>query len=196
MKKIILLFIFSVALISDINFTDVNADAKADSMGFDVDSTKYGSYKVYDTEEHYFWAEGVIVGYGELQSAVYEDQMDDNYVVVIHYLTVEPIDSRIDLVANYNSNVSYAEITSDIDNAFLNLGYGYYAEAVGYDMRQPSPEPEPSSTTYTASVEIGDDTKVSGSVDFDANELRIRTYHSSSQEIFNVRYSYSCNFID
>ena len=192
MKKILFIFILLTCLFLDLEFADVNADGKSDSMGFAVDYSRYGGYKSYDIEDMYYTAEGVTVGYAEFQSAVYEDINDEDYVVVIYYLTIEPYDTKIGAFSTYKAHTQYATIESDVDGAFENFGYGYYASSSSYEMRNPSPSPVSGVTSYSASISVGSSVSVSGSVSVEKNELIIDTDHSSSNDDFSVEYDYRC----
>ncbi|MBU1141011.1 MAG: hypothetical protein KKG64_00655 [Firmicutes bacterium] len=63
-------------------------------------------------------------------------------------------------------------------------------------MEQPSPMEAPSTTTYTASIEISDVPKVSGSVTFEVSELNFSYGHQAYSEIFDITFLYQCNGSD
>jgi hypothetical protein len=192
MKKVILSFIIILVLIINIDVGEVSADSKSDAMGFDVDSTQYGTYRSYRVSSKYAYHNGVIIGYGELETAVYEDQLDSDYAIIIYHMTTEPIDARIDWLRDYNSYTDYAKINSDVDSGGVSFGYGYYASAADFEMKQPSPSPVANVSTYSVGIEIGKEPKVSATVPIEDSELEIDTNHSSSSEIFEVVYEYSC----
>ncbi|MBN2619365.1 MAG: hypothetical protein JXR64_13735 [Spirochaetales bacterium] len=192
----VLLFLFSIVNVRQ----TVHADSTSIAMGFDVDSTQYGSVKDYRYTSAYSYhsVNGVqyAVGYQKLKSACYEDQSDSDWVLVIIQSTCEPKDTKIpsgifNIKTTWNSQADYQIIYSDIDNSSIGFGYGAYITSTNFLMEQPSPRDEPNTTVYTASIDVGKEVKASGQVTFEDNELDLYYYHSASDNIFNTKYKYS-----
>ncbi len=198
MKKVLLFMLLS--LITMINVDAVNgvnaSDSRAIAMGYDIDDQQYGTVMAYDAVDSFAYWDGKSIGYAEIEQAVYEDQTDSDYNLVIYYVTVKSYDRDIGFLDRYYGATDYVTIESDVDDAFVNYGYGYYASANGYEMKQPSPQPIAKVEEYTIGIDIGQETKVSGSVPIEIKELEVETYHDSAYEIFNVGYDYSCNLFD
>lgn len=192
-RKVLMVTILMFVLLFNVGYGNVAADSTAGSMGFDVDETQYGDYKSYKQAEAWAYQDGKIVGYGILRTAVYEDKLDSTYAIVIYHMTTEPINVRINWLQTYNSYTDDAKIYSDVDSGGISYGYGYYASSAGFEMLQPSPSPSPSMTAYTVGIEIANEPKVSASVTVEDNELEIDTNHSTSNDIFEVVYEYSCS---
>jgi len=205
MKKIIVLFVLILLAVIEFDFVNVRADSTAIGLGFSVDSTQYGNAKDYrySSSNHYIVKDGVsyMYGWSRLKAAVYEDQTDSNWALVIMQTSVEPKDVKIPkgifniLVLN-DVTVRNQNLYSDIDNAFVNFGYGAYITSSGALMEQPSPRETPDTVTYTVSVEVSEVIKASGSVSFDNNELDLAFTHLFSTQVFEVDYIYSCNWGD
>ena len=205
MKKAIVLIVLVFLAIIDFDFIDVRADSTATGMGFSVDSVQYGNAKDYRYSSSYLYIVkndvSYIYGWSKVKAAVYEDQTDNDWALVIMQTSVEPKDVKIPkgifniLVLN-DVTVRNQNLYSDIDDAFVNFGYGAYITSAGSYMEQPSPRDIPSTVTYTAQIELSETIKASGSVTFDDNELDLEFSHSFSSQVFEVDYVYTCNWWD
>lgn len=205
MKKIIVFLILVILAFIDFDFLNVHADSTATGMGVSVDSVQYGNAKDYrySSSYHYILKDGIsyIYGWPKLKAAVYEDQTDDNWALVIMQTSVEPKDVKIpkgifNILVQNDVTVRNQNLYSDIDNSFVNFGYGAYITSAGSFMEQPSPRDIPSTITYTAQIEVSETVKASGSVTFEDNELDLEFSHSFSSQVFEVDYVYSCNWGD
>jgi hypothetical protein len=202
MKKFVLFILFSLLVVCKFDFGYVNADSTSDGMGFQVDTTRYGTNMDTDSIEsytYYYNYKGVpyVIGYSRIKTAVYSDQTDPDWASVIIQTTTNPIDVWVSGwfgIKSYFDSVTVTQrIYSDIDDGFKNYGYGAYTTATGFEMEQPSPMEEPSTTTYTAGIEISDVVKISGSVTFDISELYLTFNHRADLEKFDTTYNYQCS---
>ena len=204
MKKIlilVLLFSISFAYIG----LKVYADSTAIGLGFSVDSTQYGSAKDYKFSASYSYivknGKSYTIGYSKIKSAAYQDVTDVNWALVILQSTADPKDVKIpsgiiNILFTYDGVTHSQEIYSDIDNCSVTFGYGAYITSANFLMEQPSPRDEPSTTLYTASIEVSEETKVSGSITFEDSEFDLDFNHSASSSIFSVDYLYSASLFD
>jgi len=183
----------------------INADSTAIGMGFAVDEEQYGIKECYAFQGAYTYVvkNGVNypIGYSKIKSAAYQDLTDDDWALVILQSTAEPLDTDIptgifNIMRPYNSSTVYQDIYSNIDGSSKTFYPGAYIISTNYLMEQPSPRDEPDTVEYTASIEVGEEVKASGSVVFEDNELYLEFYHSSSSNIFHAKFVYSPNFFD
>jgi hypothetical protein len=174
-------------------------------MGFSVDSNQYGNAIDYKFDASYSYVVrndvNYAIGYSKIKSAVYQDITDDNWALVILQSTAEPKDPTIpqgifNIPTSYDGTTYYQNTYSDIDNSSIAWGYSAYITSANYFMEQPSPRDEPDSNYYTASTELGDETKVSGSITFVDDELNLYFDHSASDNIFDVDFVYSSSGLD
>ncbi len=205
MKKVVILFVLLILAIINFDFVNVKADSIATGLGFSVDSVQYGNAKHYRFTEKYSYivknGKSYIYGWSKIKAAVYEDQTDNDWALVIMQTSVTPLDVKIpvgifNILLNHDSSTGNQNLFSDIDNGMVNFGYGAYITSFGSYMEQPSPRATPDTITYTASIEISKEIKASGSVSFDANELNLYYSHLFSSQVFEVDYEYSCAFFD
>lgn len=198
MKKIFLFLL--VYFLTVFSFSlNVSADTiSSNYFGFSVDSQQYGNcvdyyFREFSTEATVVGVD-VVIGFNVLRTAVYEDQYDDDWALVIIQTQAEPRDVTVKpaLVSfNFDSGTREHNLHSDIDGSSISFGYGAYITAYNYEMEQPSPMATPTTTTYTASIEIGPEVKASGSVTFVDNELDFDYNHSTLDEIYDVSFLYS-----
>lgn len=200
MKKIFLLVLFCSLVVLSNNLILVKADSTSISMGFSVDSNQYGEVEMvrYATAYSYIPSNNqtYAIGYSRIKSAVYQDITDSDWALVLYQSTANPLDVVIPFLGiplNYNSVTEYQTIYSDVDNCGIGFGYGAYITSVNYVMEQPSPRVTPTTTTYSVSLEVGEETKVSASINFDDNELDLIYNHSAADNVFEVSYIYSAN---
>mgnify|MGYP001035983550 CR=1 FL=1 len=202
MKKIVIFAVLMLFAIVNFDLGSVHADSIAIGMGFDVDSTQYGYAKDYKYFSLYTYMEkddeSYPIGWSKVKGAVYEDQTDPNWAVVIIQTTVQPIDTKIpwgifNIMLLYDSGTYFQNVYSDIDNSGIGFGYGAYITSGGFLMEQPSPRDEPNTSIYTASVEVSSQVKASGSVTFEDNELDLSFNHRADTNEFDVDYNYSCS---
>jgi hypothetical protein len=201
MKKITLIIIMSLIFIIQVNLANVHADAMGTSMGFDIDTTQYGDYvDEHDSVALTYYEKGgsyYLVGWSRLETAVYADQTDDDYALVIAKSHTEPKNVKIPVFLGLK--VMYVSVTnevnyhSDIDGSFYYTYYGDYYSNSGFTMSEPQPMITPQTDYYTLSVEISGTPKVSASTTFEINELDFSFDHSGYQEIYDVTYKYNCN---
>lgn len=203
MKKAVI--VFSLELVLFLCVGVVNADSTATGMGFSVDEQLYGIKKCYRVSDTFSYVvkNGVsyAIGYSKMKSAVYQDQTDDDWALVIMQSTAEPLDVKIptgvfNIMCKYDSVTMIQDIYSDIDNSSISFGYGAYITSANFLMEQPSPRDEPDTAFYTASIEVGEEVKASGSVVFEDNELDLEFVHSSANNIFHARFLYGPVFLD
>ncbi len=204
MKKFWIIILF--LLLGAANFEIiVSADSTATAMGFTVDTNQYGTVKNYKYTSAYSYVvkNGInyAIGFSKIKGAVYEDCTNDDWALVILQSTAEPKDPRIPeglfkIKYQYDGVTRSQSMYSDIDNSSIAWGYSAFITSANYVMEQPSPRAEPNTVVYTASIEIGNETKVSGSVSFDDNELDLDFSHSASENVFDVDFLYSSNLLD
>lgn len=202
MKKLMFLVVFSCFL--SLTFTiSVSADATARGMGFDIDESLYGDCMVNKEQVNYsYYTKNDIqymVGYNSIETAVYIDQTDDDWALVLYRSKVEPLDPRVPLgifniYFTVDSSTLYQKIYSDIDNSAISWGYGAFITSSGFSLEQPSPSISPETTEYTVSIEVGKEPKASGSITFEDNELDLFYYHSTYNNVFDVTYFYSSSW--
>jgi hypothetical protein len=192
-----------------LSFANISAaDPEALSMNFDVDVDQYGDHEAYyDVDTFVFTTTSLgdtySVGYQRLRTAVFEDNYDSDYAVVIVQSTAQPIDNYIRLKVLWFYIEPFFEgatdnqvIYSDIDNSskYFYSGVGVYSS--GFIMEQPTPRDEPDTNYYTVGIEISKDMKIDGSITFEDGELDLFYDHDASQQYFEVEYRYSCTFND
>ena len=207
MKKVMFLVILALFATINIDAQSVSAnDPQASIMGFDVDEDQYGQNKYFTYVESYAYYNSPYnnknyqVGFQRLRVAVFEDQYSDMMALVIVQGTVQPLDATVPHMnfgwdITYNSHAEYQRVYSDVDS-FYNAYYGIMNSSSGFVMDQASPREEISSTKYTAGIEVGPETKVSGSITFDSSEFYITNEHNAAYNIFDVKFNYKCDWFD
>jgi hypothetical protein len=202
MKKILIFAVLMLFAMVNFDLGNVRADSIATGMGFDVNSTQYGdakNYKYYSTYTYKVKNDvSYAIGWSKVKGAVYEDQTNSNWALVIIQSTSQPKDIKIpwgifNIKRLYDGYTYNQNIYSDIDSSSIYFGYGAYITGSGFLMEQPSPRDEPDTFSYTASVEVSDQVKASGSVTFDDNELDLYFGHQADTQEFDVDYRYSCS---
>lgn len=206
MKKLLIIAVFFVAFLVQINTHPVEADSTATVLGFDVDEDEWGSSVDYTTTSGYAYYQknGVnyLIGYVRLKTAVYTYQTDDDLALVIAQTNSVPYNCQVPWLfginVTYDSVVLNVNLRSDIDSTTYYVAYPYaYYSATGFELEQPSPSEEPGTTVYTLSVEVSEDPSASASVTFEDNELDLVYSHDPGiGEIFEVDYEYSCSGSD
>jgi len=199
-KKIILVTIMGLLLaIASTNISQaVHADARSDAMGFAIDSETYGVNMDYIYTTAYARFNSKIIGFIKYQTAVYEDQADDEFNLVIMHTTSEPKESVYKcglfnlFTCTYDGAVDSVDVHSDIDSGYYPVYSGVYYSSTGFIMHNPKPEPVADVTEYTLSYVYGANPTVSASVTINVSELEIFTQHSSSNQYFEVNYQYYC----
>jgi hypothetical protein len=205
MKKILIFAMLTLFATVNVDLGSVHADSTAVGMGFDVSSTQYGDakdYKYYSTYTYKVKNDvNYAIGWSKVKGAVYEDQTNSNWALAIIQVTSQPKDIKIpwgifNIKRLYDGYTYNQNIYSDIEGSFKNFGYGAYITGTGFLMEQPTPRDEPDTFSYTASVEVSDQIKASGSVTFDDNELDLYFGHQADTQEFEVDYRYSCSGFD
>lgn len=191
MKKIIIFGCYVLFFVISLNMNNISADSKATSMGFTVDNATYGSYLDYDIDTVNVYHNSTIIGYAELETAVYRDQTDSNYGLVINYVTAEPKPTS-NWFYKFDSQTSSITITSDVDGSSEVYGYGYYASSANFEMKQPQPQPVADVSSYKVGLSYNGTWTVEGEVEVEESELEVFTSHSSSNDIFSANYRYYC----
>jgi len=199
MKKI-MLSISTLLMFLLVFSTNVLADSTANGMGFSVDTSQYGICEDYEYSFNYTYTtidgNTYAIGYSKIKIALYQDQTDDDWALVIYQSTADPKEFQVPLgIFNIYYTVSTytntQRIYSDIDDSSIGWGYGAYIIGTNYLMEQPSPRDAPDTNIYTASIEVGNEVKASGSITFEDKELDFDYDHSASDNVFDVYYNYN-----
>lgn len=203
MKRFMLFLILLLAITINVDFGEVHADATSTGMGFDVDSNMYGVARDESSVQSdvYFVKDGdsYKMGWSKYETAVYTDQSDDDWALVIMKTHVDAYDvSGIPyfwfVTKTYKGAVENINLHSHIDNATSYVYYPYlYYSASGFEMTEPEPMYTPVTDVYNIGIEFDGTFKVSATTDVEDNELDISIGHDGSDNVFDVDYEYSCS---